>query len=431
MGDIAIDVQHLSKKYIIGETLAPYKTFRESITRTLLASFHRLRISKQVVHRSKSDTLWALKDISFRVNHGEVIGIIGHNGAGKSTLLKILSQITEPTLGRAVVYGRVGSLLEVGTGFHPELTGRENIYLNGAILGMKRGEMNRNFDEIVDFAEIERFLDMPVKRYSTGMYLRLAFSVAAHLEPEILLVDEVLAVGDVDFQKKCLGKMGNVAKEGRTVLFVSHNMPAVQRLCQKAYLLKAGQIIASGDARTVVNTYYESVAVDDKIDSKDDVSDIPEGTVKFFGWKTGQNINGNAYSCYTTEPCTFKFKLAVRRTVTNANFGIALWTEDGTLVWAMRSLDNGMNYNYLDKGIYEVIFDVPNFPLKVGEYQILVSANDLTEGTLDAWHAQPKLRVLPKNETGLPPQWQGILNISGEFTLSYVSVIPSKDVEHL
>ena len=209
--------------------------------------------------------LWALRDVSFEVKRGEVVGIIGRNGAGKSTLLKILSRITEPTAGSAKIHGRVGSLLEVGTGFHPELTGRENIYLNGAILGMRRAEIERKFDEIVAFAEIERFLDTPVKRYSSGMYVRLAFAVAAHLEPEILLVDEVLAVGDAQFQKKCLGKMGDVAKEGRTVLFVSHNMVAVQTLCQRAFWLDSGQLKAQGEVGTIVTTYLRAGLAEDDV----------------------------------------------------------------------------------------------------------------------------------------------------------------------
>ena len=209
---------------------------------------------------SVHDTIWALKDVSFEVKHGEVLGLIGRNGAGKSTLLKILSRITEPTAGRAEIHGRVGSLLEVGTGFHRELTGRENIYLNGAILGMRKAEIDRKFDEIVAFAEVEKFLDTPVKRYSSGMYVRLAFAVAAHLEPEILLVDEVLAVGDAAFQKKCLGKMDAVAKEGRTVLFVSHNMAAVSRLCARALWIDQGQVKHLSSPEEVVAAYLASTA---------------------------------------------------------------------------------------------------------------------------------------------------------------------------
>jgi lipopolysaccharide transport system ATP-binding protein len=208
---------------------------------------------------SEDEVIWALRDVSFTVDHGEVVGIIGRNGAGKSTLLKLLSRITEPTYGSAVLRGRVGSLLEVGTGFHPELTGRENIYLSGAILGMKRVEVGSKFDEIAAFSEVEKFLDTPVKRYSSGMYVRLAFAVAAHLEPEILLVDEVLAVGDAAFQRKCLGKMGDVATQGRTVLFVSHNMVAIQNLCQKAILLRDGRIAAQGPSQDVVSAYLSSI----------------------------------------------------------------------------------------------------------------------------------------------------------------------------
>ena len=259
MADIAIRADNLSKMYRIGEKQARYKTIRESAMETLGAPLRRLRqIGKPV---PPQETIWALKDVSFEVKEGEVLGIIGRNGSGKSTLLKVLSRITEPTKGRAEIYGRVGSLLEVGTGFHPELTGRENIYLNGAILGMARAEIDRKFDEIVDFAEIEQFLDTPVKRYSSGMYVRLAFAVAAHMEPEILLVDEVLSVGDAQFQKKCMGKMGEVAKEGRTVLFVSHNMTAIESLCTRAFLLDDGLITMSGQTHEVVSSY---LAMDDR-----------------------------------------------------------------------------------------------------------------------------------------------------------------------
>jgi len=256
MGDLAIRVEKLSKQYHIGGPQARYKTIRESLTEAVQAPFRRL---SSVVRGQSSavsnETIWALKDVSFEVKRGEVLGIIGRNGAGKTTLLKILSRITEPTEGYAEIHGRVGSLLEVGTGFHPELTGRENIYLNGAILGMKKAEIERKFDEIVAFAEIEKFIDTPVKRYSSGMYVRLAFAVAAHLEPEILLVDEVLAVGDYEFQKKCLGKMGDIGREGRTVLLVSHNMPSIVNLCQRAILLNAGKVAVDGQAAEVVQRY--------------------------------------------------------------------------------------------------------------------------------------------------------------------------------
>ncbi len=251
MTDIAIRVENLSKLYHIGRARQRHDTLRDALSAALHPASR--------AARREDETLWALRDVSFEVQRGEVVGIIGRNGAGKSTLLKILSRITEPTSGRAEIHGRVGSLLEVGTGFHPELTGRENIYLNGAILGMHRTEIDRKFDEIVAFAEIEKFLDTPVKHYSSGMYVRLAFAVAAHLDPEILLVDEVLAVGDAAFQQKCLGKMGEVAGEGRTVLFVSHNTGAILSLCHRGILFQNGRIECDGEVHLAVNHYFEGI----------------------------------------------------------------------------------------------------------------------------------------------------------------------------
>src|SRR5213075_3000587 len=254
MSDAIITVENLGKKYSLRhQRNERYTSLRDVIAEKALGFFKNLK-SGNGVSVSKED-FWALKDINFEVRTGEVLGIIGRNGAGKSTLLKILSRITEPTEGRVRIKGRVASLLEVGTGFHPELTGRENIYLNGAILGMTRAEIKRKFDEIVAFSEVERFLDTPVKRYSSGMNVRLAFAVAAHLEPEILVIDEVLAVGDMEFQKKCLGKMGEVAREGRTVIFVSHNMAAVQSLCSRAIWLDEGVVKEDGSAGMVVSNY--------------------------------------------------------------------------------------------------------------------------------------------------------------------------------
>jgi len=247
-----VRIEDLSKQYCIGARENGYDTLRESLVHSFKAPFKRLRRDK-----SKPQTIWALKDVTFNVGEGEVVGVIGRNGAGKSTLLKVLSRITEPTSGRVELYGRVASLLEVGTGFHPELTGRENIYLNGAILGMRKTEIDRKFDEIVAFAELEKFLDTPVKRYSSGMYMRLAFAVASHLEPEILLVDEVLAVGDAAFQKKCLGKMGEVAREGRTVVFVSHNLAAVRSLCGRAVWMDGGEVAELGETGQVVFDYLQ------------------------------------------------------------------------------------------------------------------------------------------------------------------------------
>jgi lipopolysaccharide transport system ATP-binding protein len=263
MSDIAIRVENLGKRYSLGQRES-YKTLRDVVAGTFTVPYRRwrkkeVRTTRSAIRDPESEYLWALRDVSFEVKQGEVVGIIGRNGAGKSTLLKILSRTTDPTEGCAEIYGRIGSLLEVGTGFHPELTGRENIYLNAAILGMKRWEITFKFDEIVGFAEIEKFLDTPVKRYSSGMYVRLAFAVAAHFEPEILLVDEVLAVGDAAFQKKCLGKMGEVAKGGRTILFVSHNMAAIEALCQSACSLDQGRLVMNDKTPQVVQRYLSSL----------------------------------------------------------------------------------------------------------------------------------------------------------------------------
>jgi len=263
MNDIVIKAENLGKKYVIGHQTqrGGYTALRDVLmqnARNLLNKTKDLATGKPIIQGDTMEEVWALKDVSFEVRRGEAIGIIGRNGAGKSTLLKILSRITEPSAGRVTIDGRVASLLEVGTGFHPELTGRENIYLNGTILGMTRKEIKRKFDEIVAFAEVEKYLDTPVKRYSSGMYVRLAFAVAAHLEPEILVVDEVLAVGDAEFQKKCLGKMDDVAHAGRTVLFVSHNVSAIRQLCQNAFWLNNGLLYMKGKSSDIIDRYLQS-----------------------------------------------------------------------------------------------------------------------------------------------------------------------------
>jgi len=261
MSDIAIRAEGLGKSYSIGAVRDTHQTLGDAVAAAARIPYRRLRkFVRREPPNPSTETIWAIKDASFDIRHGEAIGIIGHNGAGKSTLLKILSRITAPTKGYADVYGRVGSLLEVGTGFHPELTGRENIYLNGNILGLKKAQVDEKFDEIVAFSEVEKFIDTPVKHYSSGMHVRLAFAVAAHIEPEILLVDEVLAVGDAAFQKKCLGKMGDVAHEGRTVLFVSHNMAMIANLCPRAMLLQDGRIIETGPTNPIIDNYLKRIA---------------------------------------------------------------------------------------------------------------------------------------------------------------------------
>ncbi|MCU1260528.1 MAG: hypothetical protein JWO80_3413 [Bryobacterales bacterium] len=263
MDDTVIRVEKLGKQYLVGAEAPAYQTFRETISSLLYAPVKAARsaLSRRTTEEGKEQTFWALHNLSFEIKRGDVVGVIGSNGAGKSTLLKILSRVTEPSCGFAEIHGRVGSLLEVGTGFHPELSGRENIFLNGAILGMSQSEVRRQFDEIIAFAEVEKFLDMPVKRYSSGMYMRLAFSVAAHLEPDLLLVDEVLAVGDVSFQRKCLAKLKTITADSeRTVLFVSHDMQAVQSLCKHALHLEHGSLVDSGEARSVIGRYLTKIS---------------------------------------------------------------------------------------------------------------------------------------------------------------------------
>jgi lipopolysaccharide transport system ATP-binding protein len=281
MSDVVIRAEGLSKRYLIGGPQARYRTLRDSIAEVVRAPFRRLRAALRGVQTDADEEIWALRDVSFEVRQAEIVGVIGSNGAGKSTLLKVLSRITEPTAGRALTRGRIGSLLEVGTGFHNELTGRENIYLNGAILGMKKSEIDRKFDEIAAFAETERFLDTAVKHYSSGMYMRLAFAVAAHLDPEILVVDEVLAVGDAAFQRKCLGKMGDVARQGRTVLLVSHNMAAIGSLCGTGLWLDHGRCRAFGPVDSVVDAYLSSVSVQTRWALESRVDRKGDGAVRF------------------------------------------------------------------------------------------------------------------------------------------------------
>jgi len=354
MTDIAIRVENLGKQYRIGTQRARYKTLRESLTSAFAAPFRHIKLndhkttdntttSSPIVSsqssRSPDDWIWALKDVSFDVKQGEVVGVIGRNGAGKSTLLKILSRITAPTEGRVEVYGRVASLLEVGTGFHPELTGRENIYLNGAILGMHRAEIERKFDEMVAFAEAEKFIDTPVKHYSSGMYVRLAFAVAAHLEPEILLVDEVLAVGDASFQKKCLGKMGEVAKGGRTVLFVSHNMAAILNLCGRGMLLDGGQVQAAGPIQHVVDAYLStSMKLEGEAILRDHRPD-DDTELRFLAVRIlGDDRRASAY-VDLKQGCSVEIEYEVRKPITGAQIAFELWNSLGICVLSTTDLD--------------------------------------------------------------------------------------------
>jgi lipopolysaccharide transport system ATP-binding protein len=367
MSDLAISVENLGKLYHIGTRQERYKTLRDSLVNALVDPIRRFGKSKG--GDRNQDTIWDLKDVSFEVKQGEVVGIIGRNGAGKSTLLKILSHITEPTEGRVRLRGRVGSLLEVGTGFHTELTGRENIYLNGAILGMKKAEIERKFDEIVAFAEIEKFLDTPVKRYSSGMYVRLAFAVAAHLEPEILVVDEVLAVGDVEFQKKCLGKMGNVARQGRTVLFVSHNMASIRMLCSAAILLENGSIKMSGSPDAVIGGYLS--ASHDAVLVREWSEAIGPGDRYFRLLRLEILQNGNLATEHvsTGTPLEVRVKFLVEQTAAHLQVGLELGTIDGIPLFQSFHSD-GVETLTLERGVHCLSCVIPAEILNEGMYVI-------------------------------------------------------------
>ncbi len=326
MSDTVIRVENLSKKYIIRHQQSQrYTALRDVIADGVKSVCRSLFGAKQNSSMdSDQEEFWALKDVSFEVKQGDRIGIIGRNGAGKSTLLKILSRITEPTSGRITINGRVASLLEVGNGFHPELTGRENIYLNGAILGMSKIEIKKKFDEIVDFAEVEKFLDTPVKHYSSGMYVRLAFAVAAHLEPEILIVDEVLAVGDAAFQKKCLGKMEDVAeKDGRTVIFVSHNMTTVSSLCNRGYLLHQGNLIEQGNTQTIIDKYLESTLSISSIPLNDRKDRQGDGSARFTSIKVTSDAQNGIIFCDSNIEIAIKYRSL--SPLNNATFAIGIF----------------------------------------------------------------------------------------------------------
>lgn len=366
MSDLAIRVENLGKRYHIGGAQTRYKTLRETLISAASAPVRWLK-----GQRHEENMFWALQDVSFEIKQGEAVGIIGRNGAGKSTLLKILSRITKPTTGRVELFGRVGSLLEVGTGFHNELTGRDNIYLNGAILGMSRQEIMRKFDEIVAFAEVEKFLDTPVKYYSSGMYVRLAFAVAAHLDPEILVVDEVLAVGDAQFQRKCLGKMGKATQDGRTVLFVSHNMGAVSQLCSRAIILKRGKISLDCDTASAISAYLSEIAgtnhaIEYPIEPDRDIQinsifiSLPDGTV--------------VGSCKHNQPFCVNVKYTVRNWKLGSYICLDVFNElDSRILWSSdtKSVDEMMNPR--NSGTYQARITIPANVLSPGMYLFTVA----------------------------------------------------------
>jgi lipopolysaccharide transport system ATP-binding protein len=386
MSDIAISVENLSKAYRIGlKEEIPDSLMVAAVgwAKAPLRNLRRLRRlntfnlpSESAAQVEEDDVIWALKDVSFEVRHGEVVGIIGRNGAGKSTLLKVLSRITEPTSGRAIIRGRVSSLLEVGTGFHSELSGRENVYMNGTILGMTKREIDRKFDEIVDFSGVEKFLDTPVKRYSSGMLVRLAFAVAAHLEPEILIVDEVLAVGDMEFQNKCLGKMQNVAESGRTVLFVSHNMIAMNALCGRAILMAAGQMCDDGDAGKVIDLYLSDAgnATEEVLSARTDR--IGSGRFRFtnicFSTDEPSMASGHWVSG-RTGTVTLDYTSPEQTEIENVNLAVTFRKIDGSPLFVCESQCVDAKFAALPPA-GQITCDIPNMPLAPGYYQVSIWA---------------------------------------------------------
>ncbi len=373
MSSPIISIEGLSKKYILAhQNVKRHDTFRDMIVHSARSVF---RPSSNAAASSSKEEFWALKDVSFEIKQGERVGIIGRNGAGKSTLLKILSRIVAPTAGRITIDGRVASLLEVGTGFHPELSGRENIFLNGAVLGMGKAEIKRKFDEIVSFSEVEKFLDTPVKRYSSGMYVRLAFAVAAHLEPEILIVDEVLAVGDADFQKKCLGKMKEVSGEGRTVLFVSHNMAAVQNLCNKAVVLSKGKVVfPMGDVSSAVQDYMRSSLDNSKIDLRDRKDREGEGNLRLINVEFINERNESQRELITGQYVKIKIEYECRKQepLNNIAVAVAIYGDDGLLYTMLGNEFSSSLFNRIPpNGAF--ICELDKLPITAGKYLMNIS----------------------------------------------------------
>lgn len=375
MSEYAIRVEDLGKQYRIGAQVNSYRTLRDSISDAITWP---LRLVRRQLPNA-TETIWALRGVSFEVPKGQVLGVIGRNGAGKSTLLKILSRVTEPTEGYAAITGRVGSLLEVGTGFHPELTGSENIYLNGAILGMRRNEIERKFDEIIEFAGVRKFIETPVKRYSSGMYLRLAFSVAAHLEPEILVVDEVLAVGDAEFQRKCLGKMSDVAQAGRTVLFVSHNMSAILRLTERALVLDKGQIVYQGTTQEAVDFYMASglSQTGERLWEEDEVSNSA-GPFRPIALRVRDGRGAVADTVRSTEPLTIEMEYSLDQPIQGLRVGVYLMTVRGEYVFTSFDTDSPEQFERFSTrpaGRYLSRCQIPANTLNEGQFLLGVNAS--------------------------------------------------------
>jgi lipopolysaccharide transport system ATP-binding protein len=398
MNSAVIRGEGLGKRYRRGVTVdAGLRHALERFVKSPLSAF-----------RKKDETFWALKDVSLEVKEGEVLGLIGRNGAGKTTLLKILSRITKPTTGWAEIHGRVGSLLEVGTGFHPELTGRENAFLSGAILGMNKREIERKFDEIVAFAELEKFIDTPVKHYSSGMYVRLAFAVAAHLEPEILLVDEVLAVGDINFQKKCLGKMGDVARAGRTVVLVSHQLNQIRRLCHRVVWVDDGRVRLNSGTHEVTSAY--ELAMGRSEGSRSSQARGPATKGRFVKWEIAGALPHEAHILSTLGPVSVNFVVELTQPVVSGEHGVALFNSGRQLMWARAAQRIA-----LPPGIHILSHSFSSLPLRPGPYQWQVSLWENSE-MVDHWECAPEMTIATEIHQHHMDEWNGLLNLPSEFS---------------
>lgn len=403
MSRAAIGVAGLGKQFSLAVNRGA-DSFRETLTNIFAP--------RGIQSARRRDEFWALRDLSFDVAPGEVVGVIGRNGAGKSTLLKILSRITAPTAGEAVIRGRVASLLEVGTGFHGELSGRENVFLNGTILGMTRREIQQKLDEIVAFAEIEQFLDVPVKRYSSGMAVRLAFSVAAHLDNDILIVDEVLAVGDAAFQLKCMDRMRRDVERGKTLLVVSHDQQSIERLCSRVIYLRAGQMVFDGPAGRAFELYQTALDADPERRPLGERELVRRpGESRFVGWHA-EGPTGKGHQVVTGDRIRLVFRLDCEREVDDAYFGLAVWSHRKELAITASSIDTYGKTLSVGRGSYHIAFDVP-FPFRPGNYQLDVSFNSMAGGKIDRWIAEHALQVMPTSGPGttLHPEWQGLVNL--------------------
>jgi lipopolysaccharide transport system ATP-binding protein len=414
--DTIIEVENLSKLYRLGDIGTG--TLSHDLNRWWNKKTGRKDPTEEQAGATQGskDFIWSIKDINFEVREGEIFGIIGKNGAGKSTLLKLLSKISKPTKGKIHINGRIASLLEVGTGFHPDLTGRENVFLNGAILGMSKAEITKKFDEIIDFSGVERFIDTPVKRYSSGMYVRLAFAVAAHLEPEILIIDEVLAVGDAEFQRKCMGKIQDVSiNKGRTVLFVSHSLPAIRQLCNKVLLLEKGQMKSMGTAESVLRIYE---------DKNSDIETGLRGNLPvelpgyFLGWSLQSGVQGeNIHSCYSRDFCSFNFSFQANHHLNNCELRFILTSNKGNIINASSLSDKGSMFS-LNPGRYNLQLQM-ELPIEYGSYNIEVALIHLGV-VLDSWNSSTLLTVLNSHNSHVGGS---ILNVHTRFEVRELSPI--------